>query len=383
MTVWTVVAFVGGLVVLVGGADLLVRGAATLASRLGVSAVVVGLTVVAFGTSAPELVVSLDAAVSDQPGIALGNVVGSNTVNVLLILGVSAVISGLVVAQRLLRREIPIMVAVSVALVVMALDGRIGRVDGLLLVGAMVVYMVWLLRVARRERPDVLAEYDAEVEAVERPTARRPVWWLVGQIVVGLALLVVGGRLLVTAATDAATALGVSELVIGLTVVAVGTSLPELATSVLAAIRGERDIAVANVLGSNIFNLLFVLGVASVASGSIAVGDAARRVDIPVMIAAAIVLVPMCWSRFSVARWEGVALALFYVAYVAYLVLDAADHDGATLVGWGGVIAGGLVLLAATAAAVQTVRRSRHPGTPDTPDTPGTPDAAPAAPAPT
>ena len=361
MTVWTVLAFVGGLVLLVAGADTLVRGAATLATRLGVSSVVVGLTVVAFGTSAPELVVSLDAALSDQPGIALGNVVGSNTVNVLCILGVSAVIGGLLVAQRLLRREIPIMVAVLVALGVMALDGRIGTLDGLLLVGAMAVYMAWLLTVARRERPDVLAEYDTEVETLERPVAARPVWWLVTQIIGGLVLLVVGGRLLVTAATDAATALGVSELVIGLTVVAVGTSLPELATSVLAAIRGERDIAVANVVGSNIFNVLTVLGISAIAGGSIAVSDAARRVDIPVMIAAAIILVPMCWSRFSIARWEGIVLVLFYVAYVAYLVLDAAGHDGATLVGWGGVIAGGLVVLAVGTLAVQTVRNGHHP----------------------
>jgi len=362
MTVWTVLAFLGGLALLVAGADLLVRGAATLASRLGVSAVVVGLTVVAFGTSTPELAVSVDAATSDQPGIALGNVVGSNTVNVLLILGASAVIGGLLVHQRLLRREIPIMVGVSVLVVVLALDGRIGTVDGLVLVGLMAVYMAWLLNVARRERPEVLAEYDAGVEAVERPTVRRPAWWLVGQIVVGLALLVVGGRLLVTAATDAATALGVSELVIGLTVVAVGTSLPEFATSLLAAIRGERDIAVANVVGSNIFNILTVLGVSAIAGGSIDVSDAARQVDIPVMLAAAIVLVPMCWSRFSIARWEGAALALFYVAYVAYLVLDAADHDGARLVGWGGAIAAGLVLLTAGASAVQTVRATRTAG---------------------
>lgn len=318
----TYVLLVVGFVVLVGGAEVLVRGASSLAVRTGLSPVVVGLTVVAFGTSAPELAVSVGAARSGQAGLAIGNVVGSNIANVLLVLGVSALVGGgLVVAQKVVRIDAPIMVVASVLVLVLALDGRIGGVEGGVLVAGIAVYVVWTVVAALRGDDEaVVAEYE---EAFGSPP-RRPVALDLGQLFGGVLLLVLGSRWLVDSATDIATTLGVSDLVIGLTVVALGTSAPELATSVVAAVRGERDIAVGNVVGSNIFNLLSVLGVtAIVAPGGLPVSDDALRLDLPVMLAVAIACLPIFFTGYEIRRWEGALFVAYYVAYLAFLVLDA------------------------------------------------------------
>lgn len=348
MTALTSVALVVGLVALVWGADLLVRGAASIAARLGIPPVVIGLTVVAFGTSAPELAVSASASLDGQTDVALGNLVGSNIANVLLILGASAAIGGLAVSMRIIRLDVPIVVGVSVVVTLMALDGSIGRIDGALLFAGIVTYTVWLVRATRAPRDGaaaLVAEEEID-EEVEEAIVERPLPVLVGLVVVGLAALVAGGQLLVGSATDIAGHFGVSELVIGLTVVAVGTSLPELATSVMAAIRGQRDIAVGNVVGSNLFNLMGVLGITAVlADGGIPVSDAALRLDLPVMLASAIALLPIMWNGFEIRRWEGVVLLAFYVGYVTFLVLDASDHAAAAVVGPALAIVTPLVLL--------------------------------------
>jgi len=323
---WTTfLLFLGGGVLLVVGAELLVRGSARLANAAGVSPLIIGLTVVAFGTSSPELAVTIQAGFSGQADVAVGNVVGSNVFNILFILGLSALIAPLVVAQQLVRLDVPLVIAASVLALLLALDGTIGRADGLLLFAGIIAYTTFLVRQSRRERAAVRAEY---AEAFGEPPAQRHSWLLnFGMLLLGLALLVVGARWLVEAAVGIATALGVSELVIGLTVVAAGTSLPEVATSVLASIRGERDIAVGNVVGSNLFNLLVVLGLgAVVAPAGLAVAPGALAFDFPVMIAVAVAALPVFFTGYTIARWEGLLFLAYYLAYVAMLVMEATQH---------------------------------------------------------
>ena len=320
--------FIVGLASLVVGAELLVRGASRLALSWGISPLVLGLTVVAFGTSAPELAVSIHSAWAGQVDIALGNVVGSNIFNVLFILGVSALITPLVVAPQLIRQEVPIMLGASLLLFVLALDGGIGRVDGALLTGLLVLYTVFLIRQSRKESKETQDEYAHEF--VDPIKAKWDQHWgaQLGMILVGLALLVLGSNWLVAAAVSFAKTLGLSEMVIGLTIVAAGTSLPEVATSVVAAVRGDRDIAVGNVVGSSVFNILGVLGVSSlIAPLPLAVAQAMLSFDMLVMIAVAGACLPIFFSGHEISRWEGGVFLFYYAAYTAYLLLAAQQHD--------------------------------------------------------
>ncbi|GAB4441328.1 MAG: calcium/sodium antiporter [Chloroflexi bacterium OHK40] len=318
MTTITMLLFVAGFVLLIWGADMLVRGAAHLAAAAGVSALVIGLTVVAIGTSAPELAVSVQAALAGQPDLTLGNVLGSNIANVLLILGLAAVVAPLLVAPQLLRREVPAMIAVSGLVWLLATDGALGRLDGALLVsllGAFLITSAWLAR--RASTP--LADPEPS-GSLTRGSPLRNIALVIG----GLILLIVGAQWLVDGAVAIARILGVSELVIGLTVIAVGTSLPEIATSVLAGIRGERDIAVGNVVGSNIINLLGVLGAtALLAPQAIVVPPAALSFDLPVMFATAVACLPIFFNGQMIARWEGMLFLGYYLAYTTFLVLAA------------------------------------------------------------
>lgn len=325
MTPSAVMLFVAGGVLLIAGAELLVRGASRLALAAGISPLVVGLTVVAFGTSSPELAVTIGSAYAGQADVALGNVVGSNIFNVLFILGISALIAPLAVAQQLVRLDVPVMIGTSGLALLLALDGRIGRLDGLVLFSGMVAYTLFLIRQSRRETAGVRAEYQEAFAREERKRASPLV--NLALVVAGLGLLVLGAQWLVEAAVDVATALGVSELVIGLTIVAAGTSLPEVATSILAALRGERDIAAGNVIGSNIFNLLAVLGLGSLLSpAGVPVPPGALTFDIPVMIAVAVAALPIAFTGYTIARWEGAVFLGYYLAYAAYVVLDATGH---------------------------------------------------------
>ncbi len=301
-----------GFGLLVLGAEALVRGASRLAFRLGLTPLVIGLTVVAYGTSAPELAVSLQGAWAGRADLALGNVVGSNTFNVLMILGLSAVITPLAVARRIIRQDVWVMLATSVLAVLLSLDGKIDRLEGCLLLAGAAAYTTWTLRTGASEE-------DAEgAQTVPASSLRRDL--LV--IAAGLALLVAGSRVLVYAATEVARVLGVSELVIGLTIVAAGTSLPELATSVVAAARGQRDIAVGNVVGSNIFNILAVLGsAAAFGPAGVNVAPAALRFDFPVMIAASAACLPIFFTRLRIDRLEGWLMLSAYGVYLTYLVL--------------------------------------------------------------
>jgi len=353
------VLFVVGGLLLVLGAELLVRSASRLARVVGISPLVVGLTVVAFGTSAPEMAVTVGSAYSGQAAVALGNVVGSNIFNVLLILGVCALVSPLLVAQQLVRLDVPLMVGTSVVVVLLALDGSIGRLDGALLFAGIVAYTVFLVRQSRRENALVEQEYE---HALGGDAAAGPPPALdVVLVLAGLGLLVLGSRWLVEAAVATASALGVSELVIGLTIVAAGTSLPEVATSVTATIRGERDIAVGNVVGSNLFNLLAVLGLGGlVAPDGIPVPAGALTFDVPVMIGVAIACMPIFLTGYTIARWEGAVFVGYYVAYVAYLVLAGADHAAATQLG--AAIAWFVLPLTVLTIGVSLVRHRRAGG---------------------
>lgn len=323
---WAWAGVIGGLVVLVAGGELLVRGASKLAAAVRISPLVIGLTIVAFGTSAPELAVSVQASLAGSADLAVGNVVGSNIFNVLFILGLSALIVPLVVASEFIRRDVPIMIGVSVSLLLLSLDGSIGRLDGGLLFASIVGYTWWCIRASRKENAVVVEEFAREY-SVDSPKPRS-LWLDIALIAVGLVLLVVGSSWLLDGAVTIAESLGVSQLVIGLTIVAAGTSLPEVATSVIAAFKGERDIAVGNVVGSNIFNILCVLGLTGlVAPGGVTVSETALRFDIPVMIAVAIACWPIFFTGNQISRWEGGVFFFYYLAYTTYLVLEATEHE--------------------------------------------------------
>jgi cation:H+ antiporter len=357
MDLLTVVLFIAGIGLLVGGAELLVRGASGLAGRVGISPLVIGLTVVAFGTSSPELAVSVGSAWSGDADIALGNVIGSNIFNVLFILGLAALITPLVVAQQLVRLDVPLMIGATVLLLLLALDGAIGRLDGLLLAAGVAAYTAFLIRQSRKERSaTVLAEYD---QAFGEAPRNAPPWPLqLGAVVAGLGLLVLGSRWLVDAATETAGAIGVSDLIVGLTIVAAGTSLPEVATSVIASLRGERDIAVGNVVGSCIFNILAVLGLSSLVSpDGIAVAPSMLTFDIPVAIAVALACLPIFFTGHLIARWEGALFLAFYLAYTLYLVLNVTAHDA--LPAFSGVMLAFVVPLTGVTIAVLAARELR------------------------
>ena len=327
--------FISGLAALVLGASLLVRGASKLALSLGISPLVVGLTVVAFGTSAPEVAVSVGAVLDGNPDIAIGNVVGSNIFNVLFILGISALITPLVVNSQLIRQEVPIMIGASLLLLALGLDGTLSFWDGGVLLALLVVYTVFLVAQSRRESKAASVASAASAANDETPLAAAARAWddrLLAQIVLivaGLVALVFGSDWLVTASIAFAKTLGVSDLVIGLTIVAAGTSMPEVATSITAAIKGERDIAVGNVVGSNTFNILGCLGVSGLVSGDLglAMAPSLLAFDIWVMIAVALACLPVFLSGREIARWEGAVFTAYYAAYVAYLVLAAQQHD--------------------------------------------------------
>ena len=325
MTATTLLMLVGGLAVLTIGAELLVKGSSRLAAAVGVSPLVIGLTIVAYGTSTPEMVVSIQSGLRGQDDVAIANVVGSNIFNVLLILGSCAAVLPLHVSAQLIRLDVPIMIGASFLVCALAFDGRIGKLDGALLTTLILGYSVWSILKSRKETREVKAEYEAEYgPATSGGKSAAALLLDVGMIIAGLACLVVGGRWFVDGSIDLARTLGVSEMIIGLTIVAAGTSMPELATSVVATLRGERDIAIGNVVGSNIYNLLGILGVASLATpGGLAVNPLMFRVDMPVMTLVAVACLPVFFTGLTISRREGLLFLLGYAAYTAYLIWTA------------------------------------------------------------
>jgi len=303
-----------GIVILTVGGELLVKGASRLALGIGMTPLVVGLTVVAFGTSAPELFVSASSSLAGSPAVAVGNVIGSNILNVLLILGISAVIVPLAVQSQIVRFDLPVMAGATIMLSLFAIDGTVSRVDGAILVLGLLGYIYLLIRISKKVPNDPLKE------EVDPAGAKSPILMNLGLILVGLGCLMGGSKLFVSGATDIAHQFGLSELVIGLTIVAFGTSLPEIVTSIIAAVRGQRDIAVGNIIGSNIFNILSVMGITAVLA-PVPFSQEALLFDIPILIAVTIVCVPILWAGYIITRIEGAALLLGYVSYTTYLVL--------------------------------------------------------------
>ena len=303
-------AILGGLILLALGAEGLVRGSSSIALRMGIAPLAIGLTVVAFGTGSPEMIVSLQAALSGSSDLALGNIVGSNIANLALILGVAALARPLHVRSAVLHREVPVMIAVTALLALLLLDGRLGRVEGTLLAVGAVLYTVLTYRAARRDRDaDVAAEFAHGLPDTRIGTGRA-----VALVIAGLAGLLLGANVLVWGAVVIAKDLGMSEVVIGLTVIAVGTSLPELATSVVAALRNDADVAFGNVLGSNILNILLILGVVAMIQP---ISSAALRpLDLGVMVGSTVAVYLLMRRGRKLSRREGAVLLAAYVAYV-------------------------------------------------------------------
>ena len=324
----TALFFALGFPALLFGAELLVRAASSLAASIGISPLVIGVTVVAYGTSAPEAAVSIQAITADpaQPDIAIGNVIGSNIANVLLVLGVSAILLPISISRTVLRRGLPQVIAVSMLVFLIALDGSISRIEGMLLLISAVLFTIGVVYRGRTEPPE-----KPDTEDVSPP--RLPSWLQVSRdlflILIGLAMMVIAARWLVDGATAAARSWGVSELVIGLSIVAIGTSLPEVATSIVATLRGKRDIAVGNILGSNMFNLLLVLGLCatiSPAAEGLRIEARALWLDLPVMIGVVVLCWPIFYTGRMISRLEGMALFGFYVCYMLFRFLQESSN---------------------------------------------------------
>ncbi len=317
-----------GLAVLVFGAELLVRGASRLGAAIGISPLVIGLTIVAFGTSSPEMAVSVKAALTNHPDLIMGTNIGSTIFNILFILGLCALIAPLRVSQQLVLYEVPIMIGAHLILLAMCLNGRIDRLDALILFSGIIAYTLFAIYKGRKEAKAIRIEY----EAAFAPKMPKQNTLFIGKqlvlIITGLVFCVLGANWLSDSAVILARVLGVSELVIGMTIVAAGTSFPEVATSVVATIRGHRDIAIGNVVGSNIFNILGIVGVAGlVAPDGIAIAPSVTRFDLPVAIAASVACLPVFFTGHKILRWEGVLFLGYYADYTSYLVMAARDHD--------------------------------------------------------
>lgn len=308
--------FVVGLGILYYGAEWLIKGAASLALSYGIRPLVVGLTVVALGTSMPEFLVNFFAALSGQDSLALGNIVGSNIANIGLILGLSAIVLPLAVGPAMLRKEYPIMLLVMILFWFIAMDGTISKWDGLLLIIGLIAFFVFLVLDARRHRAAL-----TDVTSVETEEVKSPAWKKIVHIVGGVVMLAVGARMMVVSAVTIAETLGIEPVIVGLTVVAIGTSLPELAASVLSAVRGETDLSVGNVLGSNLLNVLFVIGLTAMIR-PLQVEQAVISLHFPVMLGFCIVLLPFMWTRYRLSRYEGVVLFIGFFIYVFYLVSE-------------------------------------------------------------
>jgi cation:H+ antiporter len=341
-----VATFLAGLALLLAGAEVLVRGASRFALAIGVSPLVVGLTVVAYATSAPELVVSASAACKGSAGLAVGNVIGSNLFNSLFILGLSACVVPLTVSKRLIRIDVPLMAGLSLLVFLFAMDGRIYWWESTALLICGVSYSVAMVVVARRQNRDVCV---GGTENREQACGARETTRSVFFVVAGVSMLILGGQWLVVGAVAFAKSLGLSEAVIGLTIVAAGTGLPEAATSVVAGLRGQRDIAIGNVLGSNIFNLTFALGAAGVAgNGALPVSNQILLFDVPVLLISALVCWPVFRTGYTIRRWEGAVFLLSYVLYIGALVHNVLFEGTPER----GLIETGLIALPLMAAAV-------------------------------
>ena len=305
--IFDIVLIIAGVAMVLYGADRLTEGASALARRMNVSEIIIGLTIVAAGTSAPELFVSLVSALKGTPDMAIGNVVGSNTMNAMLIVGCAAVVAPMSISRNTVRKDIPFAVAASVLLPLLAIDAELGRIDGIILLAGFVAFMYYTLSQAKTGEADTSDE-----------TKMQNPWLSVFFVVLGLSLLVIGSNIFVDSASRVAYALGLSEAVVGLTIVAGGTSLPELATSVVAARKGQSAIAIGNVIGSNVFNILMILGLTATISPMQIQGI--THIDLLMMLGSIVMVWLFSRTKYTVERWEGALLAVVYIAYICWLL---------------------------------------------------------------
>lgn len=316
--------FAAGLVVVLAGAEMVLQGASRIAARLRVPPILIGLTVVSVGTSVPELAVGITAVTEDKGPLAVGNIAGTNILNILFILGLSALIRPLPTRMLSVRLDVPVMIAAALALIAMAWDGRLDRTEGVVLLIGAVLYTVGLIRLSREENTALEQEFSREVAGM-LPVQPASSWlfmcWNGGLLATGMALTLFGADLLVNGASSMARAYGVSDAFIGLTVVAIGTSAPELATTLLATLKGDRDVAIGNLIGSSIYNILVILGLTMVAApDGIEVGADVLRIDLPLAALVAIVCLPVFRSERRVSRREGAAFVAAYLAYLSLLL---------------------------------------------------------------
>ena len=305
--IFDILFIVLGVALVLYGADKLTEGASALARKMNVPEIIIGLTIVAAGTSAPELFVSLVSALNDTPDMAVGNVVGSNTMNCMLIVGCAAMVAPMIISPSTVKKDIPFSVLASVLLILVAYDRFVSRLDGIILLIGFAVFMTYTLMQAKKGSSETVKESS-------------PVWKNILYLVIGLAGLVIGSNLFVDSASDVALTLGISEGVVGLTIVAGGTSLPELATSVVAARKGQSAIAIGNVIGSNVFNILLILGLTSTISPMEIEGI--TTIDMAVMLLSVILVWQFSRTRYTVERWEGAVLVLGYLAYLAWMLYN-------------------------------------------------------------
>lgn len=320
----TAITFIAGLAALIGGAELFLRGVDHFGVKWRVSPLIMGLTVVAFATGAPELAISLQAAIAGNADLVLGNIIGSNIANILLILGISAIIKPIAVKLRVVQIDVPIVIAASVLLYIIAFDGELTTLDGVWLLLGLVAYSVFTFFQIKKERGNQREETDFEAEQRKLSSG----WFFyvknIGYLIVGMGLIVQGSDWMVKSAVEIATILGLSELVIGLTIVSIGTSLPEVATSIATIRKGNTDMAVANVMGSNLYNIFLTLGLTVViAPNVLAVSDAAIVLDLPFMVAVSIACIPIFIAGFDITKSDGSIFLFYYGAYLTYLVLEA------------------------------------------------------------
>lgn len=302
---------------------MLVRGASQMAARLGMTSLVIGLTVVAFGTSAPELAISLQSGFEGKDALLLGNVIGSNIFNTLFILGLSAIIVPLFVSKNLVKLDVPLMIVMSIVLYVFAFDGAVDRIEGIILFSVLIGYIFYLIYDSRSKNRIKKSQNNTS----EAPAPSHHGFWDIVFVIVGLLFLIIGARWLVDSAVIFAESIGVSSLVIGLTIVAFGTSLPEVATSVMASLKGERDLAVGNIVGSNLFNIMCIMGLSAIIlPHDITVPTAVLGFDLPIMIATAVICLPIFFTGNIISRWEGILFVGYYIAFTVYLILTATDH---------------------------------------------------------
>lgn len=306
-------SIIGGFIILTLGAEALVRGASSIALRLGITPLIIGLTIVAFGTSAPELAVSVKSALAGNSGIALGNVIGSNIANIGLILAITALIRPIQVQSQVVKRDIPLMILASMLFWALLLDGELSLIDGVILLSLLFGYLAFSYISSKN------GNEEEEIEAGPNNPLLSALF-----ILVGIGMLVGGGILFVNGAVDLAKTFGISEVIIGLTIVAIGTSMPELVTSVLAALKGQSDIAIGNVVGSNIFNILGILGITAIVQPVSSLGF--QPFDFIVMLAFSIMILPFAWTGFRIGRREGSVLLLCYLGYLGYLINQASTQ---------------------------------------------------------